>query len=372
MKICFWGTIAEALNGRTPGGAELQIALMAKALAKSGNEVVVLDYSISADFITQEGVNVIALRGWNEGIKILRNLTHRLPVLYKSLINQKADLYVCRMRDFRHIVVYFAARRLGSKFIYSLASDLETLSFFLRCKFDYFTSIGRLWWLFDIFSTEIVHSFLLRKSDFIFVQHEGQKINLSKKKIKSIVFFNLIGKTKIFNSLNPIRKDIIYVGSLSKKKGIIELFQIINKAPRSTFKIVGEPRDSVGLYYYEKLKLLKNVTLFGRLKHSDMMNEMFDSKALISTSRFEGFPNVFIEAWLCGIPVLSLYVNPGNVLTNESIGYIADGQIDKMLYNISCLGEIEEISYLSHNYVKYYHFVNNRKISEINQLFNSL
>ena len=44
MKICFWGNIGRALKGRTSGGGELQIALLAKALAKGGHEVVLLDY----------------------------------------------------------------------------------------------------------------------------------------------------------------------------------------------------------------------------------------------------------------------------------------------------------------------------------------
>ena len=34
MKICFWGDIAGALTGNTSGGGELQIALLAKALAR--------------------------------------------------------------------------------------------------------------------------------------------------------------------------------------------------------------------------------------------------------------------------------------------------------------------------------------------------
>ncbi len=41
MKICFWGDIGKALSGNTSGGGELQIALLARALAKAGHEVVV-------------------------------------------------------------------------------------------------------------------------------------------------------------------------------------------------------------------------------------------------------------------------------------------------------------------------------------------
>ena len=46
MKVCFWGNIANTLHGDTAGGGELQIALLAKALVKSGL-IVIIDYTIS-------------------------------------------------------------------------------------------------------------------------------------------------------------------------------------------------------------------------------------------------------------------------------------------------------------------------------------
>ena len=49
MKICFWGNIAGALKAKPDGGGELQIALLAKALAKAGHEVVVIDYEVLKD-----------------------------------------------------------------------------------------------------------------------------------------------------------------------------------------------------------------------------------------------------------------------------------------------------------------------------------
>ena len=68
MKICFWGDIAEALKGNTNGGGELQIALLAKALARGGHEVVIIDYKTTEDFITADGIKVFKIKGWNNGI----------------------------------------------------------------------------------------------------------------------------------------------------------------------------------------------------------------------------------------------------------------------------------------------------------------
>ena len=58
MRICFWGKIANALLGKTYGGGELQIALLAKALTKLGHEAVVVDLDIEEGFVTSEGIKV--------------------------------------------------------------------------------------------------------------------------------------------------------------------------------------------------------------------------------------------------------------------------------------------------------------------------
>jgi hypothetical protein len=145
MKICFWGNIAGALKGTTDGGGELQISLLAKALARCGNEIVVIDYNTDEDFVTAEGIKVFKIRGWNKGVRIIRTVTRRLPQLYKSLRDQKADVYYCRIRDFRHILAYWAARKVRGKFVLHMASDLDTMSFRTKFKENLFSSINGMW-----------------------------------------------------------------------------------------------------------------------------------------------------------------------------------------------------------------------------------
>ena len=110
MKICFWGDIASAIKGNTNGGGQLQIMLLAKALALAGHEVVILDHEIEKEFKTDEGIMVLPIKGWNEGIRMIRTFTGRLPRLYADLKKQRADIYYCRIRDFRHIFAFWAAR----------------------------------------------------------------------------------------------------------------------------------------------------------------------------------------------------------------------------------------------------------------------
>ena len=372
MKICFWGNISGSLTGNMSGGGELQVALLARAFAKLGHEVVILDYNVDEKFQTEEGIKVYPIKGWFKGIKMLRILTHRIPGLYSSLKDQNADLYYCRIRDYMHIFALLAARKLKAKFILGIASDLDIVSFGKRWKYYYSTNLRNLQVLIDGILFEVVKPWLLHKSDKIFVQHIGQKEFLLKKNVNSVVFTNLIDLTEIPVISNPARKDFVYVGWLDKRKGFVEFFELVRKSPSHTFKVIGPPRDKTGYSYYEKLKSFPNVSLLGKLNHMETIYHIADSKALISTSPMEGFPNIFIEAWACGIPVLSLLFDPGGVIKRERLGEIANGNLDELINDMAFVGNTKEFSERVKNYVARHHVLTAEKMTELDCLVREL
>ena len=372
MKICFWGNIGSALKDRTSGGGELQIALLAKALARGGHEVVVLDYKITEEFQTDEGIKVYPIIGWNNGIRIIRTLTHKLPKLYSCLRDQKADVYYCRIRDPRHLIAWLVARKVKAKFILGLAEDLDVMSFRMRWKYYYSNNLHNLWTIFNGILSEIIYPKLLRKSDLVFVQHDGQKQMLLQKGIQSVLVPNLIDLSQLPVISIPTHSYFIFVGWLDNRKGVADLFKLVEKAPFATFKIIGPPRDKSGYLYYEKLKSYPNVSLLGELNHSDTLQHIANSKAMINTSRMEGFPNSFIEAWALGVPVLSLYVDPGSIIEKEDLGEATHGNIDKLLLDMNNKVYSDEFAKRAKAYVEKNHALNDTKIKEINCLFAEL
>lgn len=368
MKICTWGDVASALKGKTSGGGELQIALLAKSLAKSGHDVVIIDFLIEKDFITEDGIKVLTVKGYNNDAKYFRFFS-LIPKLYSDLKAQKADIYYSQIREFRQLLPYMAARKVNGKFVLQLASDLDAMTLRMRMKYDYLTRFEGLYWFLKVFLTELIFPALVRKADTVLVQHEGQKDILIKKGIKSFIFNNLIELKEIPEIANPVREDFSYVGALDKRKGFDKFYKLVEKAPFATFKVIGQPRDKTGYLYYEKLKSFKNVTLFGSLSHSETMYHILNSKALISTSPMEGFPNIFIEAWACGIPVLSLSFDPGGIIKKEGLGFVADGDLDKLVTEMAVVKFGEEFAEKAKMYVADNFVLNDNKIKEINDLF---
>ena len=371
MKICLWGGITRAIVGNTTGGGELQMALLAKALSKAGHEVVVIDFQIPKDFVTQDGIKVIKIEGWNNGIRLIRTFTHRLPLLYQALKKQKADVYYSRIRDFRHILAFWAARKVKAKFVLGLASDLDAMDFISRLKFQVLVSPASIWSFFNSLLIEIIYPLLLRRADLILVQHIGQKNILLKKNIKSELFYNFIDLPK--NLILPLHPEnhFIYVGSLDKRKGFADFFELVKSTPFISYKIIGQPRDKTAEFYCEKLKKYSNVSLMGRISHSKTIQEISKSKALIATSPMEGFPNIFIEAWACGIPVFSLHFDPF-VIEKENLGKVSHGNLEAFIELVKNYKPDEEFSKRAQSYVEKNHLLNDEKIKEIDRIIKGL
>jgi glycosyltransferase involved in cell wall biosynthesis len=126
------------------------------------------------------------------------------------------------------------------------------------------------------------------------------------------------------------RKNVVIVGRLSKIKGLWNLVPIIQELKTVNFEFVGDVRDSEGEAV--KLELMKccNVIFRGALDRKNTLQTIGAGKALLNTSPREGFPNTFIEAWALGTPVISLTVDPGGLLTSQHLGYVCNGDANKL------------------------------------------
>jgi glycosyltransferase involved in cell wall biosynthesis len=79
-----------------------------------------------------------------------------------------------------------------------------------------------------------------------------------------------------------------------------------------------------------------NLEWTGRVSFEESL-AWFDKTAIfVNTSRKEGFPNTFIQAWMRGIPTVSLGVDPDDVIHKNALGCVVS-DIDEMKERITAL-----------------------------------
>ena len=157
---------------------------------------------------------------------------------------------------------------------------------------------------------------------------ENFKINPSKIiKINNPVDFEMINELKdeiIEQDYNKSYIKIVSIGNLSQRKGfdlLLNVFQYLKNEPIK-LTIFGDGRDKAELLQQKRDLQLENVSFFGKVNNPFPFVKQAD--LFILSSRYEGFPNVLLEAGACG--TYSLVNNcPGGI--NEIIQEGINGEI---------------------------------------------
>jgi glycosyltransferase involved in cell wall biosynthesis len=146
--------------------------------------------------------------------------------------------------------------------------------------------------------------------------------------------------TAIFYPQKRMKKNnaqVLYAGSVSRRKGIYELFNAMNfvfqKVPRARFMIVGrlpvelQARDSL---MNELLSLLKpsyrkQVTFMGARPYSEMPDLYNQSTCAVFPSLAEAYGLTCVEAMACGVPVVMTSLASGPEIVEDGIsGFLRD------------------------------------------------
>jgi glycosyltransferase involved in cell wall biosynthesis len=100
---------------------------------------------------------------------------------------------------------------------------------------------------------------------------------------------------------------VLWIGRISPEKRPDWLLEIAGKLPHLQFDVVGDANknSTYAREFFRRTEAMPNVKVAGRVPYQRIADYYRRASMLCSTSVFEGFPNVYLEAWSAGIPVVA-------------------------------------------------------------------
>jgi glycosyltransferase involved in cell wall biosynthesis len=316
-RLCFVAPNAyAALTGRSDlrhiGGAEMQQVTVARGLSRRLDvSFVVSDHAQEDGECSEGGVTVFKASAKGHG---LRSRYLRLTGLWRALRRADADVYYQRMAETTTGIVGAFCRHHGRKFIFATAAQYDCL----RLPRPYRTR--REEWL---------YRYGLRRADRIFVQTLHQQ-ELMRRNFghESVVVRNCgipIQDTEGVVSRTDGPEDpprVLWIGRCSLEKRPLLAIEVAARCPSAIFDVIGDGDDAaLKARIRERTAETPNVLLHGYVPHTGMAAFYRKADLLLCTSEQEGFPNVFLEAFSCGIPVVST-VDPDDLIASHGLGRI--------------------------------------------------
>jgi glycosyltransferase involved in cell wall biosynthesis len=305
-SVCFvgpmvWPVFANLAELKFVGGAEVQQSILAPALARAGFEVSMVcnDFG-QADGVRVDGVTVYKTYRLDQGIPVVRFLHPRLSRTWAALRRADADIYYTRSSSILAGVIAAFCRRHGRRSVYAAASDVDFMPGKTRMRFR------RDRWLYE---------YGIRNCDAVIAQNAFQQE----------ACFEHFGRraTVIPSAYSPPRDatadengSVLWAGTIRDYKQPELMLEIARRLPQLHFVMAGgaggNPAET---RYFEGVKreaqALRNVEFAGFVPYAGIEAYFNRARVFVNTSRYEGFPNTFLQAWARGVPTVS-FVDTGS------------------------------------------------------------
>lgn len=300
-----YGLLNENFKEPIIGGAELQFTMIAKKLTE--------DFDISFvvyDHDQKSPENI-------ESINIFKSFSVQdfpkkkyLKIVYstfKALRNASSDVYLTRSGRVLPAIMALYCFINRKKFVYSFASDMDV-------DLDDFG-----------FLELILFRFALKKAELLITSGEFQK-----KRLKEVFGKDSIIIKNAFDVKNekPVKNEkltILWVSNFKKEWKNPELYlELAKKIPDIQFLMIGGPNPENPDCYNEikdKSINIPNLEFIGFVPYNEIGEYFSRASVFVNTSNVEGFPNTFLQAFESYTPILSLKIDPDEIICNHNLGF---------------------------------------------------
>jgi glycosyltransferase involved in cell wall biosynthesis len=296
-------------GGKLGGGAERQTYLLAQALSEEGVRVAHIVLSVDDPVPLNPHLTLVD-RGPYMGA-LPGGKLHETRLIWRGLKEADASVYIVRTGSPALGVVAAFCRLEKRRLIFASSTDAD------------FTLVGL---------KERVRSAMyragLRAVDAVVVQ-TAEQLRLVQQDFPRIAHPTHI--PSFAEPMSPAQRPgqaFLWIGRLIDYKRPMEYVRLARELPEARFRMVPTPVNAGQDLYAELVReaeQLPNLELLDPRPHGQLMELVAEAVAIVSTSRLEGMPNIFLEGWAAGVPALTFDFDPDNTIASRGIGAAAGG-----------------------------------------------
>jgi hypothetical protein len=299
---------------RVSGGAELQVALLARELSSRGHDVVIAGGdSGQKDGAIFDGVTTRTGGKFHTGGIV--DTLFALPRIVRLLASQHPEFVVVLGWTAWLYILALLRPFLGYKLVFICGLDTEIDGSFSRRH-------GWRGWLFERG---------VKLSDYRFAMSEYQR-----------ELFGRLGQACGFyrNLILPRRKpmtvaksiDLLWVGRCQQIKRPHLFLDLVERMPEARCEMIC-PKEDVALWEFvaERAAKIPNLQFHERIPYHEIQEHYDRARFLVSTSEAEGFPNVMIQAAQGSAGILSLDLDPDGLIEKFGAGFCAGGGFEQLV-----------------------------------------
>ncbi|MBP1924084.1 glycosyltransferase involved in cell wall biosynthesis [Halorubrum alkaliphilum] len=301
------------------GGAERQQYKIATALVDRGYDVTVLTRAYGS--LRRETVEGIDVRRVIPDTRGVQNAPRKAARILAALREVDADLHYVRGNPFLCMVTALFTRTVGrGAFCYQVANDSNVEPGHLAEM----NPLLRRGYLAAIRSADAVCALTPYQRDLLADEHGVDATVVP-------CGYDLPPESDLIDHAD--RETVLWVGRMNEdQKKPMRFLDLAEALPDREFVMVG-PHDNDDPDYYDRVErraeTIPNCNFKGFVPPDEIHEYFRQAALLVNTSDYEGFGNVFLEAWRYETPVVSLHYTLHGVIDKEPVGVHA-GSTDSL------------------------------------------
>jgi glycosyltransferase involved in cell wall biosynthesis len=307
------------------GGAEIQMTVLARELAKRGWRTAHIVFPVADPLELESPAPTVFSREPYYGSGPGLHRFKEAAAIWRALRAVDARVYVVRASAVYVAAVAEFCRLHRRGMVFSAANDFDLLRE-------------------PVHEARVKHAIYLhglRRADAVVVQ-SARQLELAGDVLREGQRLELIPSfSEAVAPGAPDPRAFLWVSRITPHKQPLEFLRLARELPQARFTMVaaeGIDTDRALLgQIRQQAAELDNVELVGPLRREEVLARIEGAVAIVSTSVWEGMPNVFLESWGREVPALSLAFDPDGLIAKRRLGIAAGGSWEAFLAGASTL-----------------------------------